>query len=160
MTTACCPGSFDPVTNGHLDVIARASHLFDPVIVAVVENPGKHPLFTLDERVELLEAATTDLDGVKVASFQGLTTEFCRSVGATVIVKGLRAVTDYDFEMQMAQMNARMGVDTCFLATNPEYSYLSSSLLKEVVRLGGEVDGLVPDTVLQRLKEKIARSET
>lgn len=155
MTTACCPGSFDPVTNGHLDIIRRASGLFDEVVVAVVSNPGKQPLFSLDERVEMLEDVLRDVDGAKVASFEGLTVEFCRRVGAAVIVKGLRAVTDFDFEMQMAQMNARMGVETMFIPTNPAYSYLSASLMKEVVRFGGAVDGLLPAQVEERLVRKL-----
>ncbi len=156
MTKACCPGSFDPVTNGHLDVVERACRLFDEVVVAVLENPSKRPLFTVEERVEMLREATGHLDGVKVGSFQGLVVEFCRQVGADTIVKGLRAVTDFDYEMQMAQMNSRLGVETTFLAANPEYTYLSSSLMREVVALGGKIDGLVPAFVLDRLKEKFA----
>jgi pantetheine-phosphate adenylyltransferase len=155
MTKACCPGSFDPVTNGHLDVIGRACGLFDEVVVAIIENPSKHPAFTLEERTQILHEVTSEFPGVEIASFQGLTVQFCRQIGASVIVRGLRAVTDYDYEMQMAQMNARMGIETVFLATNPEYSYLSSSLIKEVVLLGGEVDGMVPPMVLDRLKEKM-----
>ncbi len=155
MTTACCPGSFDPVTNGHLDIIERSARLYDRVVVAVVENPSKQPLFDLEERVAFIVKATGHLEGVEVASFQGLLVAFCRDVGAEVIVKGLRAVTDFDYEMQMAQMNARMGIDTAFMATNPEFSYLSSSLMKEVVGLGGEIDGLVPPEVLERLTEKM-----
>lgn len=154
MTTACCPGSFDPVTNGHLDVIVRASRGFDQIIVAVAENLGKNALFTVEERIDMLTEVTSHLDTVKVDSFSGLTTDFCKSVGAAVIVKGLRAVTDFDYEMQMAQMNRRMGVETAFLAANPEYTYLSSSLMKEVVKFGGPIDGLVPDVVLARMKEK------
>ena len=155
MTKACCPGSFDPVTNGHLDVVERASKLFDEVVVAVIENPSKQPLFSLDERTGILREVLAGVPNVKIDSFQGLTVRYCRNVGATAIVKGLRAVTDYDYEMQMAQMNGRMGIETVFLATNPEYSYLSSSLIKEVVLLGGEVDGMVPPMVLDRLKEKM-----
>lgn len=155
MTTACCPGSFDPVTNGHLDIIERAARAFDEVVVAVVENPSKSPMFTLDERVELLRQITVHLEHVKIVSFQGLLVDFCRQVGAEVIVKGLRAVTDFDYEMQMAQMNARMGVDTAFMATSPEYSYLSSSLMKEVAVLGGSVDGLLPAQVQERVAEKV-----
>ncbi len=155
MTKACCPGSFDPVTNGHLDIIERATGLFDEVIVAVVENPSKAPLFTISERVELLREVTSHFDGVKVASFRGLLVDFCRQQGANVIVKGLRAVTDFDYEMQQAQMNQRMGIDTAFMATNPEYSYLSSSLMREVVSLGGEIEGLLPSKVLRHLREKL-----
>jgi pantetheine-phosphate adenylyltransferase len=157
MTKACCPGSFDPVTNGHLDVVERACKLFDEVVVAVVENPSKRPLFTVEERVEILREATSHLEGVKIGSFQGLVTEFCRQVGADTIVKGLRAVTDFDYEFQMAQMNSRMGVETTFLAARPEYTYLSSSLMREVVALGGPADGLVPAFVLERLKDKFKK---
>jgi pantetheine-phosphate adenylyltransferase len=156
MSKACYPGSFDPVTNGHIDVVERACRLFDEVVVAILENPSKRPLFTVDERAEMLTEATSHLDGVKVGTFQGLVVEFCRQVGADTIVKGLRAVTDFDYEMQMAQMNARMGVETAFLAANPEYTYLSSSLMREVVAFGGPVDGLVPHFVIDRLKEKFA----
>jgi pantetheine-phosphate adenylyltransferase len=154
MSKACCPGSFDPVTNGHLDVVERATHLFDEVVVAVLENVSKRSLFTVEERVDMLQEATKHLDGVKVGTFQGLVVEFCRQVGADTIVKGLRAVTDFDYEMQMAQMNKRMGVETTFLAAKPDYTYLSSSLMREVVALGGNIDGLVPPFVLDRLKEK------
>lgn len=155
MTKACCPGSFDPVTNGHLDVIERACGIFDAVVVAVLENPAKTGLFSVTERLEMLAEATSGLDNVELASFQGLTVDFCKHVGAGVIVKGLRAVSDFEYEMQMALMNARMGVETTFLSANPEYSYLSSSLMKEVVTFGGSVDGLVPDLVAKRLEEKL-----
>jgi pantetheine-phosphate adenylyltransferase len=158
MTKACCPGSFDPVTNGHLDVVERACRLFDEVVVAVVENLNKKALFTVEERMEMLRDATAHLEGVKVGSFQGLVTEFCKQEGAIVIVKGLRAVTDFDYEMQMAQMNKRMGVETAFLAAKPDYTYLSSSLMREVVALGGDITGLVPPAVLERLKERLGRS--
>lgn len=156
MTKACCPGSFDPLTNGHLDVVERAAHLFDEVVVAVLENASKRSLFSVEERVEMLREATAHIDGVKVGTFQGLVVEFCRQVGADTIVKGLRAVTDFDYEMQMAQMNKRMGIETSFLAAKPDYTYLSSSLMREVVSLGGNIDGLVPPFVLERLKEKLA----
>jgi pantetheine-phosphate adenylyltransferase len=158
MTKACYPGSFDPVTNGHLDVVERATRLFDEVVVGVLENPSKRPLFTVEERVEMLRRATSDLDGVKVGAFQGLVVEYCRQVGADAIVKGLRAVSDFDYEMQMAQMNKRMGVETTFLAAKPEYTYLSSSLMREVVALGGTIDGLVPPFVLERMTEKLGRT--
>lgn len=157
MTKACCPGSFDPITNGHLDVIERACRMFDEVVVAVVENPSKEGLFTIEERMEMLREVTEHLDGVKVGSFQGLTVEYCKQVGANAIVKGLRAVSDFDYEMQQAQMNARMGVETAFVAANPEYTYLSSSLMKEVVTLGGRITGLVPPVVEKRLMEKLDR---
>jgi pantetheine-phosphate adenylyltransferase len=157
MTKACYPGSFDPVTNGHLDVVERATHLFDEVVVAILENPSKRPLFTVEERSEMLREATSHLEGVKIGSFQGLVVEFCRQVGADTIVKGLRAVTDFDYEFQMAQMNSRMGVETTFMAARPEYTYLSSSLMREVVALGGPADGLVPPFVLERLKDKFKK---
>jgi pantetheine-phosphate adenylyltransferase len=159
MTKACYPGSFDPVTNGHLDVIERACRVFDEVVVAVSgspSNPSKNALFTIDERMELITEATTHLEGIKAMNFHGiLLVDFCRQIGANAIVKGLRAVSDFDYEMQMAQMNARMGIETVFVAASPKYSFLSSSLMKEVVTLGGAVTGLVPDAVEARLKEKL-----
>jgi pantetheine-phosphate adenylyltransferase len=158
MTKACYPGSFDPITNGHLDVIERACRVFEEVVVAVSGSPSntvKHGLFTMDERVEMLEEVTTHLESLKVMSFQGLLVDFCRQIGANAVVKGLRALSDFDYEMTMAQMNARMGIETVFVPANPKYSYLSSSLMKEVVALGGSVTGLVPETVEKRLKEKL-----
>jgi pantetheine-phosphate adenylyltransferase len=160
MSKACCPGSFDPVTNGHLDVIERASRVFEEIVVAVSESPSsltKSPLFTIEERIELISEVTAHLEGVKVTSFGGLLVEFCREMGADVVVKGLRAVSDFDYEMQQAHMNARMGLQTVFLPTSPEYSYLSSSLMKEVIMLGGQVTGLVPPTVEKRLLERLKR---
>lgn len=157
MTKACCPGSFDPVTNGHIDVIERASRMFDEVVVAVVENPSKNALFTVEERMELLREVTSHLGAIKVGSFRGLTVDFCKQIGADAIVKGLRAVSDFDYEMQQAQMNARMGVETAFVAANPEYTYLSSSLMKEVVTLGGQITGLVHPIVEKLLLERLKR---
>jgi pantetheine-phosphate adenylyltransferase len=155
--TALCPGTFDPVTNGHLDVVGRAAELFESVIVAVLENPSKTPLFTLDERVELLEEAVRDHRNVRVGSFRGLLVEHARAQGASVIVKGLRAVSDYEYEIQMAQMNQRIGqIDTLFMATSPKWSFLSSSLVREIARYGGEVEGLVPDHVRKRLIDRLA----
>jgi pantetheine-phosphate adenylyltransferase len=155
--TALCPGTFDPVTNGHLDVVGRAAELFESVIVAVLENPSKTPLFTLEERVELLEEAVRDHRNVRVGSFRGLLVEHARAQGASVIVKGLRAVSDYEYEIQMAQMNQRIGqIDTLFMATSPKWSFLSSSLVREVARFGGEVEGLVPDHVRKRLIDRVA----
>src|SRR5579883_2770878 len=137
MCRVACPGSFDPVTNGHLDVITRMSSLFDEVVVAVGKNAGKNGLFKYDERVEMVE---------------GLLVEFCAARGIRAIVKGLRAVGDFDYELQMSQMNHRLAdVETLFVPTNPLYSFLSSSLIKEVCALGGDVSGLVPDSVLDRL---------
>ena len=155
--TALCPGTFDPVTNGHLDVVGRAAELFESVIVAGLENPSKTPLFTLEERVELLEEAVRDHRNVRVGSFRGLLVEHARAQGASVIVKGLRAVSDYEYEIQMAQMNQRIGqIDTLFMATSPKWSFLSSSLVREIARYGGEVEGLVPDHVRKRLIDRLA----
>jgi len=152
-----CPGSFDPVTNGHLDIISRAAKLHDEVIVAVLSNPSKQSLFTADERVEMLSEVTKGLANVRVAKFNGLTVDFCRANDVSAIFKGLRAVSDFEYEMQMAQMNYRMAkVETLFMTTNPLYSFLSSSLVKEIARYGGDVSGLVPDTVLSRLRERLA----
>ena len=151
-----CPGSFDPVTNGHLDVLARASRLYDEVTAAVLVNPAKSGLFEVPERIEMLREVTAELGNVRVDSFEGLLVDYCRERGIPVVVKGLRAVSDFDYELQMAQMNHRLtGLETFFVATNPEYSFLSSSLVKEVARWGGDVGGLVPDAVLARLRGRI-----
>jgi len=155
--TALCPGTFDPVTNGHLDIIERAGKHFDTVVVAVLENPAKQPLFSVEERVSMLKEATSDLGNVEIDPFSGLLVEYARRRGSSVIVKGLRAVTDFDYELQMAQMNRHLGeVETCFVPTSPRWSYLSSSLVKEVARFGGDVSSLVPEHVARRLKEKLA----
>jgi pantetheine-phosphate adenylyltransferase len=155
--TALCPGTFDPVTNGHLDVIGRTSRSFDAVIVAVLENPSKEPLFGIEERVTMLKEATSDLENVEVASFSGLLVDYAMRRGVRVVVKGLRAVTDFEFEIQMAQMNERLaGIETLFMPTSPTWSFLSSSLVKEVARLGGDIGGLVPDHVRDRLAERLA----
>lgn len=156
---ALCPGTFDPITNGHLDIIQRASNRLDLVIVAVLSNPAKEPLFTVDERVAMLKEAVSVMENVEVDSFSGLLVDHAAARGVHIVVKGLRAVTDFDFELQMAQMNHRMsGVETFFVATNPQWSYLSSSLIKEVAALGGDVSGLVPAFVEERLREKLGRS--
>lgn len=157
---ACvCPGSFDPVTFGHLDVIERAAQLFDEVVVAVLVNERKRELFDVDERIEMLHEATAHLPGVVIDSFHGLLVDFCAQRGVPAIVKGLRAVTDFDYELQMAQMNSRLtGVDTLFVATNPEWSYLSSSLVKEVAGHGGDVSGLLPEAVRLRLLERLGQA--
>lgn len=156
MATALVPGSFDPVTYGHLDVIERAARFFDEVIVAVIRNPQKAAsLFSLEEREAMLAEATAHLENVRIEYFTGLLVDFARSRGAETIVKGLRAVTDFDYELQMAQMNQTLsGIDTFFLATSPQYSFLSSSLVREVARYGGDVSSLVPPTVAQRLEER------
>jgi pantetheine-phosphate adenylyltransferase len=152
-----CPGSFDPVTNGHLDIISRAAQLYDEVVVAVGGNPAKATLFSLTERVELIREATKALDNVRVDHFEGLTVDFCRENDISAIVKGLRAVSDFDYEMQMAQMNySQAGVETLFMTTNPLYAFLSSSLVKEFAKFGGDVSGLVPPTVLDRLTSRLA----
>jgi pantetheine-phosphate adenylyltransferase len=153
-----CPGSFDPVTNGHLDVIGRMAQLFDEVVVAVGKNAGKNGLFQYGERMDMLREVTAHLSNVKVEVFDGLLVDFCREREIRAIVKGLRAVGDFDYELQMSQMNHRLAdVETLFVATNPLYSFLSSSLIKEVCALGGDVSGLVPDAVLERLIERLRK---
>jgi pantetheine-phosphate adenylyltransferase len=152
-----CPGSFDPVTNGHLDVIERAAGLFDEVVIAVLVNVSKEGLFSVDERIAMLREVAGHLPNVVVESFDGLLVDYCRQRDIPAVVKGLRAVTDFDYELQMAQMNHRLTrLETLFVATNPEYSYLSSSLVKEVAAYGGDVSGLVPDVVLIRLTDRLA----
>jgi pantetheine-phosphate adenylyltransferase len=154
-----CPGSFDPVTNGHLDIISRAAQLYDEVVVAVMLNPNKSALFTAAERVELIAEATKKLDNVRVDRFEGLIVDFCRDNDISAIVKGLRAVSDFDYEMQMAQMNySQAGVETLFMTTNPLYAFLSSSLVKEFARFGGDVSGLVPAAVLDQLNRRLDES--
>jgi pantetheine-phosphate adenylyltransferase len=152
-----CPGSFDPVTNGHLDIVTRAAKLYDEVVVAVLRNPNKSPLFSVDERVEMLREVTKELDNVQVAKFEGLIVDFCKSNDVSAIVKGLRAVSDFDYELQMAQMNYNQaGVETLFISTNPLYAFLSSSLVKDFAKYGGDVTSLVPGPVLDRLKVRAA----
>lgn len=153
---AVCPGSYDPVTLGHLDVIGRAARRFDEVIVAVVGNPSKQPTFSMEERVSFLAVELADVDNVRIVAFEGLLVEFCREQGAGVVCKGLRSTADFEAEQQMAQMNARIGdVETVFLATRPELSYLSSSLVREVAALGGNIQGMVPDAVERALIERV-----
>ena len=155
---AVCPGSFDPITNGHLDIIARASRLYDEVYVAVMINKSKQGLFTVDERIALIEQVTEEFGNVRVEAFHGLLVDFCKQRDIPAIVKGLRAVSDFDYELQMAQMNNGLsGVETLFVPTNPTYSFLSSSLVKEVAQWGGDVSHLVPDAVLRALREKLGR---
>jgi pantetheine-phosphate adenylyltransferase len=154
---AVCPGSFDPVTNGHLDIFTRASRLYREVIVAVLVNQSKHGLFSHDERIEMLTEVTADLPNVRIASFEGLLVDFCRAQDVAVVVKGLRAVTDFDYELKMAQMNFGLsGLETLFMPTNPLYSFLSSSLIKDVAKWGGDVSPHVPALVVDRLKVRLA----
>jgi len=151
---AVYPGTFDPITNGHLDIIERASRHVATVIVAVSQNPSKQPLFTLEERVTMAKEAVARMPNVEVDSFEGLLVDFCTRRGSKLVVKGLRAVSDFEYEMQMAQMNLRLaGVDTLFMVANPSFSFLSSSIVKEVARFGGSVDGLIPPEAAARLKE-------
>jgi pantetheine-phosphate adenylyltransferase len=155
MRRAVCPGSFDPVTLGHLDIIGRSALLYDEVLVAVGLNASKRRMFSFEERTEMLREATGQWDNVKVTSFDGLIVDFCKANDVQVIVKGLRAISDFDYELQMAQMNHGLqGVETMFMTTNPLYSFLSSSLVKEVATYGGDVSNLVPDVVRQRLVER------
>ena len=157
MQRVVCPGSFDPVTNGHLDIVSRAASLHDEVVVAVLINITKKSLFTVDERVDMLREVTKGYGNVRVDRFHGLLVDFCAANGITAVVKGLRAVSDFEYEMQMAQMNYRLAkIETLFMTTNPLYSFLSSSLIKDVARYGGDVSGLVPDQVLGRLRARLA----
>jgi pantetheine-phosphate adenylyltransferase len=157
--TAICPGSFDPVTNGHLDVIERAAGLFERVIVAIADNDQKNPLFSSAERLELLQHAVAHLPGVEISSFRGLLVDFARRVDAGVVVRGLRAVSDFEFEFQMALMNRKLHprLEVCFLTPREEYTYLSSRLVKEIARLGGDVGAFVPPGVRRALCEKFPK---
>ncbi len=162
MRRAVCPGSFDPVTNGHLDVIGRAAGLFDEVVVAVGVNPSKSTrLFTAEERLDMLRQACSTWENVRVAEFSGLLTDFCRTEGIGAIVKGLRAVSDFDYELQMAQMNASLTrVETVFMPTSPEWSFLASSLVREIAQFGGDVSGLVPGFVHEALVERFREQDS
>lgn len=156
MSGAVCPGSFDPVTLGHVDIFERAAVQFDEVVVAVLVNPNKSGMFSVGERIEMIEESTAHLGNLRVESGQGLVVDFVRSHGLTAIVKGLRTGTDFEYELQMAQMNRHVaGVDTFFIATTPQYSFVSSSLAKEVAMLGGDVSALLPDAVNRRLQAKL-----
>ncbi len=156
MTVVVCPGSFDPPTNGHVDVFERCAALFDRLVVAVVANPSKQPMFTIEERVELVRAATSHLDGVEVEGFEGLVVEFARSKQATAIVKGVRGSSDFDYERQMASMNRHLtGIDTVLVPASPSVAFISATLVREIARLGGSVDTLVPAAVAAALKEKV-----
>ena len=160
MKKAVCPGSFDPITNGHLDVIERASGLFDEVVIAVLVNNSKTGLFTIEERIEMITEAVQHLKNVKVDTWSVLLVDYCRAHNIAAIVKGLRAVSDFDYELQMAQMNLQLkGVDTLLMATKPAYSFLSSSLVREIARYGGDVSNLVPSRVLEDLSRKSQMSQ-
>ncbi len=159
MPVAMCPGSFDPPTRGHIDVVERASRYFEGVVVAVIANPSKKPLFSVQERKGLLADALAHVGNVEIASFDGLLVDFARSKGITLAVKGLRAVSDFEYELQMAQMNTTLapGLDTMFMTAKPSWAFLSSSLVKEVARYGGSVEGLVPPGVATALSERYGR---
>lgn len=158
MPTAICPGSFDPPTNGHIDVIERAAAHFEYVVVAVIGNPSKDAVFSLEERTGMLEEVVGHLENVEIGSFHGLLVDFARDKNISVIVKGLRAVSDFEYELQMAQMNSALlpGLDTMFVTAKPEWAFLSSSLVKEVARFGGDISGLVPEVVAKALNDRLA----
>ena len=157
MTTAIYPGSFDPVTNGHLDIIRRAAKIADHLIVEVLNNPDKHPMFTVEERVEMLRETTADIPNVSVDSFSGLTVDFARREGAIFMVRGLRAVTDFDYELQLSLTNKALApdVDTVFLATDLKYAFLSSSVVKDAAAFGGDISAFVPECVQRRVLDKL-----
>lgn len=156
---AIYPGSFDPVTNGHLDLIARAAKMFDHLVVAILRNSAKNPLFTVEERVAMLSEGTAEFGNVSVSTFDGLLVDFAREERAHAVVRGIRAISDYEYELQMALMNRRLApdVETIFLMPDAKYSFVSSRLVKEVFQLGGSVDGLVPKFVIDRMKDKNRR---
>ena len=158
MTTAVYPGTFDPVTKGHLDIIVRAAKLYDKLIIGVLHNYEKTPLFSVEERVNILSKATEDIENVEVCSFEGLSVDFARKVGAKVIVRGLRLISDFEYELQMAQTNRILApdVDTTFLYTSLQYSYLSSTTVKEVARFGGDIHEFVPDFLVGEIEKKLA----
>lgn len=160
MRVAIYPGSFDPVTYGHIDIIKRGAKLFDKLIVAVLLNPAKRPLFSIQERIELLKEVTKDIPNVEVDYFDGLLVEYAKKVNASAIIKGLRMVSDFEYEFQMALVNKKLNssVETIFLMTSPKYGYLSSSLVKEIAQFGGCLSEFVPDIVAERLMEKFKKS--
>ena len=153
---AVCPGSFDPITNGHLDIIKRASAHFDEVVVAVFINSTKQSMFSVEERIEMIKETTKNLPNIKVDSWSGLTVEYCKKNDIDVITKGLRAVSDFDYELQQAQVNLQAGIDTMFMATDPAHSFLSSSLVKELAKYNGDISNMVPSTVKNALAKKVA----
>ena len=153
---AVCPGSFDPITNGHLDIIKRASAHFDEVVVAVFINSTKQSMFSVEERIEMIKETTKNLPNIKVDSWSGLTVDYCKKNDIDVITKGLRAVSDFDYELQQAQVNLQAGVDTMFMATDPAHSFLSSSLVKELAKYNGDISTMVPPTVRDALAKKVA----
>lgn len=155
--TAIYPGSFDPPTNGHLDLIARGSKIFDELVVAILRNPDKDPLFSINERREMLEAMTAEYKNVSVDTFDGLTVNYAEKMGASAILRGIRAISDYEYELQMALMNRKLrpNLETVFMMPAEKYSYLSSRLVREIAQLGGSIDGLVPELVQQKLREKM-----
>lgn len=158
MNKVVCPGSFDPITFGHLDIIERASKHFDEVIVAVLVNKTKSTLFSVEERIEMIQEITSKYKNVKVDSWSGLLVDYCEKNSISMIVKGLRAVTDFDYELQMSQINLQLkGIETIFMSTSPAHSFLSSSLVKEVASYGGDVSNYIPTEILSRLKKRLAR---
>ncbi len=161
MKLAICPGSFDPVTNGHLNIISRAAAMFDKVVVVVMVNGNKTPLFTCEERVELLKRATANMPNVEIDYYDGLLADYAEKKDARVIVKGLRALSDFEYEFQMALTNRKLNptVETVFLTTNAEYMYLSSSLVKQVAEFGGDIGEFVPDCIVQDILQKYGRNE-
>lgn len=157
MKRVVCPGSFDPITFGHLDIVERASSIFDEVVIAVMVNKTKQTLFTVEERIEMTKEVTVKFPNVKVDSWSGLLVDYCKTNDISIIVKGLRAVTDFDYELQMSQINLQLqGVETLFLSTAPAHSFLSSSLVKEIASHGGDVSSYIPAVLLERLKNRLA----
>ena len=159
MVRAIYPGSFDPVTYGHIDIITRSSKLADELVIGVLKNNSKRPLFSVEERVKMLEEVTKELPNVKIVPFNGLLVDFARQIEANAVVRGLRAITDFEYELQMAQTNHQLApdVETLFLTTNLQYSYLSSTIVKEVATFGGDISQFVPEVVMNRIKEKMSQ---
>lgn len=159
MRIAVCPGSFDPVTNGHLDILTRACNLFDQVVVCVLQNPEKSGSFSVQERMQLLTAVTSHLPNIRVDSFEGLLVDYAKSMGACAIVKGLRAVSDFEYELQMAMANKKLNpsIETVYLNTDGKYMFLSSSLVKQIAGFGGEIEDLVPREILPQVKQKLLK---